>query len=182
VTYTQDEVLHFVAMVESSTTGSSRVTIWRNGVPLNVNIPAGMNLSDIQDVNTWIGRSNYLSDSNLQGTVEEFRIYNGLLSPAQIAKNIADGPDAAITPTPPTTADFQITAVTAAPGQQLSITFPTKVGKTYQVETSTSMTATTWSNLGAAVTGTGSPATVTDTVNGVPSTVHGRRFYRVKES
>ncbi|MES2467663.1 MAG: LamG-like jellyroll fold domain-containing protein [Verrucomicrobiota bacterium] len=178
VTYVQDQVLHYVAMVESATTGTSRLTLWRNGVPLLLNVPANVNLSSIDDVNNWIGRSNWTGDANVAGTFDEFRIYHGLLAPEQVAENFAAGPDAVIGPVD---SSFQISAVSAPTGQPVSITFPTEIGKTYQVESSTSLTAP-WSNVGNPVAGTGATVTVQDTVNGIPSIVGGRRFYHVRRN
>jgi hypothetical protein len=51
-------------------------------------------LSQINDVNNWLGRSQFTSDPELAGTYQEFRIYNGALSEAQIQASRTAGPDA----------------------------------------------------------------------------------------
>jgi len=52
-------------------------------------------LSAINDVNVWLGRSQYSTDPAFAGTFHDFRIYNVALSPQQIATSFAGGPDAA---------------------------------------------------------------------------------------
>lgn len=178
-----DEPVHFVIMVESTTPGVSRITGWRNGVPFVVNGYAPIALADIDDVNNWLGRSNWTQDGNLAATYDEFRIYDGIMSPEQVLASLTAGPDAEIGTTPPPASSFEITSVTALPGQNLSFTFPTEAGRTYQVETSTTLTGTgegAWAPIGSPIAGTGSPASFTDTVNGAPSTAGGVRFYRVR--
>ncbi|MBI4659262.1 MAG: hypothetical protein HY735_10510 [Verrucomicrobia bacterium] len=50
-------------------------------------------LNQIQDVNNWLGRSNW-PDAFFDGQFNEFRIYEGILSDQQIAVNAALGPNA----------------------------------------------------------------------------------------
>jgi hypothetical protein len=57
-------------------------------------IPA---LTNIVDEYGLIGRSLYDVDPTLNGSVDEFRIYNGVLSQAQVAINDAAGPDSYVT-------------------------------------------------------------------------------------
>jgi hypothetical protein len=52
-------------------------------------------LSGINDVNSWLGRSQYDADPELGGTLHDFRIYGAALSPLQIATSFAGGPDPA---------------------------------------------------------------------------------------
>jgi hypothetical protein len=52
-------------------------------------------LSSINDVNAWLGRSQYEVDVELSGTFHDFRIYNAALSAPQIAASFAAGPDPA---------------------------------------------------------------------------------------
>jgi hypothetical protein len=44
-------------------------------------------------VNDWLGRSQFSIDPFFDGTINEFRIYDTALSPAQVAGNFARGPD-----------------------------------------------------------------------------------------
>ena len=56
-------------------------------------IPADRPLSGIEDVNNWLGRSQWSGDDFLTGTFDEFRIYEGALTPLQVAVNNVVGPD-----------------------------------------------------------------------------------------
>ncbi len=49
-------------------------------------------LKDIQDVNNWLGRSNW-PDAYFNGSFSEFRIYDSALSPLQVALDSLAGPD-----------------------------------------------------------------------------------------
>jgi hypothetical protein len=51
-------------------------------------------LTRLNDVNNWIGRSQWTFDDEFQGTVSEFRIYGGARSAQQIAAESTAGPDA----------------------------------------------------------------------------------------
>ncbi len=50
-------------------------------------------MSDINDVNVWLGRSNWSADNNLQGEYDEARFYDYVLTPAQILGNKLAGSD-----------------------------------------------------------------------------------------
>lgn len=81
---------HQVAVVFAS---SAYTELYRDGVQLaraNVTFP----LSDIEDVDDWIGRSQWKSDNPFNGSIDEFRIYGRALSACEIqALNVA-GPNA----------------------------------------------------------------------------------------
>lgn len=50
-------------------------------------------LSSINDVNAWLGRSQYNGDPELSGVFHEFRVYGAALSDAEIATSFIAGPD-----------------------------------------------------------------------------------------
>ena len=50
-------------------------------------------LSGIIDTNNWLGRSQYAFDSYFGGRYNEFRMFNGLMSDADVAADYAAGPD-----------------------------------------------------------------------------------------
>ena len=52
-------------------------------------------LSAIDDVNNWLGHSNYVADADLSGIFDEFRIYGAALSATQVEDSFVAGPDAA---------------------------------------------------------------------------------------
>jgi len=45
----------------------------------------------------FLGRSLFASDAPLNGSIDEFRIYNAALSAAEIAASCRNGPDAVLT-------------------------------------------------------------------------------------
>jgi hypothetical protein len=51
-------------------------------------------LSRINDVNNWLGHSNYEADADLNGSYDEFRIYDAALTSEEIAASFVAGPDA----------------------------------------------------------------------------------------
>lgn len=59
---------------------------------------APVDLKTIDDVNNWLGRSQW-GDPMFQGKYDEFRIWNGELLPDQIASDYAAGPDSLTAPT-----------------------------------------------------------------------------------
>jgi hypothetical protein len=52
-------------------------------------------LASINDVNVWLGRSQYSADPEMTGTFHDFRVYEAALTPLQIATSFAGGPDPA---------------------------------------------------------------------------------------
>jgi Concanavalin A-like lectin/glucanases superfamily len=72
---------------------NSFMGLYTNGVLVASRNDLNFPLSSISNVYSWIGRSLYSSDSPLNGTIDEFRIYNSALSPVEIAGSFASGPD-----------------------------------------------------------------------------------------
>ncbi len=54
-------------------------------------------LSDINDINNWLGRSQFTDDASrgFRGTYLEFRIYDAALSESELETSFTEGPDAA---------------------------------------------------------------------------------------
>jgi hypothetical protein len=50
-------------------------------------------LSELTDVNNWLGRSQFAADPEFGGTLDEFRIYSAALSAAQVSLSYTAGPD-----------------------------------------------------------------------------------------
>jgi hypothetical protein len=85
-------LVHVVVVVDS---GRSRLSLYRDGA-LEADTALTQRLADIDDVNVWIGRSQYSTDPNLDADVTEFRIYDQALGPAEVALSHQLGPDAAL--------------------------------------------------------------------------------------
>ncbi len=65
---------------------------YRNGILMEV-IADLEGPTTIDDVNVWLGRSEFSSDHNFLGCYNEFRIYNHTLSEEEICGNFLAGPD-----------------------------------------------------------------------------------------
>lgn len=108
---------HYVATFSSNTDPSTggRFTWYRNGTQIGF-IDTDFPLSEIKDVNNWLGRSQWSPDENSNISYNDVRIYDDILTPAQISSNTANGPDAAF-PAPTTLPD----TATLLPGQKARI-------------------------------------------------------------
>lgn len=80
----------FVAVTYSPVRGVMKMYL--NGVPV-ASGHAVIPLSGIIDTNNWLGRSQFSPDAYFYGSYNEFRIYRGLLSDADVAADYAAGPD-----------------------------------------------------------------------------------------
>ena len=85
-----------LVVVYAPADGGTRIYI--NGA-LDVSGGAPDPLSDLQDVNDYIGRSGYNGDPTYHGSIDEFRIYDGAMSGVEVAADFAAGPNNA-TPAP----------------------------------------------------------------------------------
>ncbi|RYD21869.1 MAG: LamG domain-containing protein, partial [Verrucomicrobiaceae bacterium] len=65
---------------------------YRDGVLMEV-IPDLEGPTSIDDVNVWLGRSEFSEDLNFQGSFDELRIYNHALGEAEILGNFLAGPE-----------------------------------------------------------------------------------------
>ncbi len=108
------------------------VTLYENGTKVG-GLVTPSKLSDINDVNVWLGRSNWNGDSNTQGEFDEARIYDYVLTPGQALGDSLSGPDVinntglpvTITadPTPQTTAESYSATFTAGIKGSSPVTF-----------------------------------------------------------
>ena len=78
-----------LALAYDYTAGSAILYI--NGQRASIGT-ANLPLSAINDVNVWLGRSNW-PDPPFNGQIDEFRLYNGALSDAAVAASYAAGPN-----------------------------------------------------------------------------------------
>ena len=89
------EIFHFAVSIEGD--GSqSVVNYWRNGVHVTVDGISPRTLGDINDVNNWLGRSTWINDGTLDGTFEEFRIWDNAADQSFVDASIALGADSVI--------------------------------------------------------------------------------------
>jgi hypothetical protein len=80
---------HFVITWDEAT---GQLRLYENNVQVLSSI-SPVPFHEIHDVNVWLGRSQWSGDLNIQGDYNEFRIYDRILSPAEIAFNRTVGPD-----------------------------------------------------------------------------------------
>jgi hypothetical protein len=86
----RDGNVHQVALVVRSGTG---VELYLDGALLGTRATR-LKLSDIEDVNDWLGQSQFSQDkSNFAGTYTEFRIYGQALSVCALRQTLRKGPD-----------------------------------------------------------------------------------------
>ena len=88
-------ITHVAVVVDGA---AHNMKLYLNGavVPANstgVTMRAGYTLSHLNDVNNWLGRSQWAPDEEFAGTIHEFRIYSRALPPEQLLANAAAGPE-----------------------------------------------------------------------------------------
>ena len=156
---------------------SGEINAWIDGTQIQASPPNltgdGDDLSTLP--NSWerIGASNW-GDVGMTGSVNEFRIWRGELTAAEVAINFAGGPDAVGDVSLQIT-DIQYNEV----GNTVDVTWNSVPGRYYTVEWSSDLKSgdPVWIEL-ADTTATGNSTTVTDT--GIPPGTL-KRFYRVLE-
>ena len=65
--------------------------LYLNGVEQPNKVPLSEPLGAIQDVNNWLGRSQFIADSRFGGSLLEFRIYDRALTAAELADSASLG-------------------------------------------------------------------------------------------
>ncbi len=79
-----------VALVWDPQAGQARMYVNGNFVG---STPLNMALTDLVDVNNWLGRSQYGGDAMFAGGYDEFRLYNRPLTPFELGESRLVGPD-----------------------------------------------------------------------------------------
>ncbi len=82
---------HVAAVIDDT---HDTMSLYLNG-SLQSSAPFTQQLSAIENVNNWLGRSQYVIDDELSGTLYEFRIYRAALTEEQVYASYARGPDPA---------------------------------------------------------------------------------------
>jgi len=92
---TPSTVMRHIAVVlqgPSDDGGAGTQTVYVDGLPVGSSALNGR-LTSLQDVNNWLGRSQFVADPELTGTFHEFRIYSMARTAAQIMQSAALGPE-----------------------------------------------------------------------------------------
>lgn len=91
------EQVHTAVVVDGP---AQALSLYLNGVLLGTQAMGGITLGRLNDVNNYIGRSQWVFDDEFQGVYDEFRIYSAALTRQQIGALVAAGPDE-LPPPPP---------------------------------------------------------------------------------
>jgi hypothetical protein len=86
----EDELTHVALVFDDQ---NDRMALYLNG-ELEGDVAIFDKLSSINDVNNWLGRSQYAADAELGGVIHEFRIYDAALDAAKILVSFEAGPQA----------------------------------------------------------------------------------------
>ena len=70
------------------------MSFYQNGELLGQVSITGNTLSALNDVNNWLGRSQFSPDPEFAGSINEFRIYSAARTAAQVMASFTSGPDA----------------------------------------------------------------------------------------
>jgi len=87
--------VHVVCIIDPS---NNDCAIYTNGILESAETAAMPPLSSVSSALSYLGRSLFSADAWLVGTIDEFRIYDGRLSPQEIMADYLAGPDALATP------------------------------------------------------------------------------------
>lgn len=118
--------VHIVVVFDPST---NTQLMYTNGVLAGSASLNGKVLAGVNDTSCWLGRSMYRADNGLTANIDEFRIYAGALTPAQVTADFTAGPGTVVLPPP-----VSITKVTMSVtkvGNNLSIAWTPSAGKLY---------------------------------------------------
>ncbi|HEU6448986.1 MAG TPA: alpha-L-arabinofuranosidase C-terminal domain-containing protein [Verrucomicrobiae bacterium] len=126
--------LHVVAVFNPPL---GQLMLYTNGILAAQNSSITIPMSSVNDLLNFIGRSLYSGDSYFDCNLDEFRIYNGALSPAEIAASGALGPDQLLSDANPT-----ISPSLPAPGN-LRISWPLNAAGFYVLST-TNLASGNW--------------------------------------
>lgn len=99
-------VVTYAAGVGTFAATGGRLSWFHNGTAAG-SVDVSFRLSGIEDVNNWLGRSQWTGDAQSNVSFNEFRIYSRVLTPAEITASRDAGPDSTLTP--PVAADDAVT-------------------------------------------------------------------------
>lgn len=93
-----NQEMHFAVTWDEST---GEFKVYENGgEALVTRLPSPDRMSSVNDVNVWLGRSNWTGDSNLQGEYDEFRVYDRVLTADEVKGSYLAGANSAPAPAP----------------------------------------------------------------------------------
>ena len=72
--------------------GQSQQSYYFDGVLAAQSVPFFSNLAQLNDVNNWLGRSNWTGDANTNGTYDQFEVYNTAFNSSEALASFNAGP------------------------------------------------------------------------------------------
>lgn len=147
--------IHFVAVYDPP---EGYIALYTNGVFVSMNSSVTAALSAVSPVEAFIGRSLYNGDPYASIALDEFRIYNGVMSPADVMASQLIGPNQVLT------TNARITATPS--GNNLVLTWPAAASG-FTLQSKTSLTSGSWTTVtpAAALVGSQWQATVPKTAS-----------------
>jgi hypothetical protein len=125
------------------------LSLYTNGLPAASATNINVDLSLVQNAFSFLGRSQW-ADGHLVGSIDDFRLYYGVMTPAQVAASFSAGPDpdrlsiargpiaGHVTiswPATLVTAGYSLqTSSSLSPANWVPAGVPTQVGGNYQVD------------------------------------------------
>lgn len=129
--------LHVVAVVNPP---AGYIAIYTNGVLAGINTGETMPLSGVSSALNYIGRSLYNGDSYLSANIDEFRIYNGVMSPFDVKATQVLGPNYPLSPNLGATVG----------GGNVTLSWPTNYASpTFTLQSRTNLISGTWQTEGS---------------------------------
>jgi Concanavalin A-like lectin/glucanases superfamily len=83
--------IHVAVVIDGA---AQTITLYQGGVLTGTGPTLDTSLALMNDVNNWLGRSQFAPDEEFQGVIDEVRIYSAARSAAQIADEVSAGPNA----------------------------------------------------------------------------------------
>ncbi|HZI33224.1 MAG TPA: LamG domain-containing protein, partial [Candidatus Binatia bacterium] len=165
-------VEHHATLVYAPNQGVAKLYI--DGVLQGTASPAsGATLNTLVQNNSWLGVSDW-NDPTLNGSIDEFRIYEGAFTDAQVVSDDANGPSVGL---PPLISTAPTNIVTTVSGGNLNLSWPADhLGWILQVQTNalSAGLGTNW----VAVPGSTSVTNVAIPINPANGSVFYRLFYQ----
>jgi hypothetical protein len=88
---TGEAALRHVAVVVSYS--QDTITLYLDGALVATGLLKKVRLSLLEDVNNWLGRSQYAADPPFEGTIAELRLYSAARTPDQVSAAAVAGPE-----------------------------------------------------------------------------------------
>lgn len=156
----------YIAIVYDPLGNSSR--LYLNGALVSSASNVVNATSRFMDYTDWLGRSQWQRDPLFNGSFNEFRIWEGVLSDQDIASHYAVGPDQQFVTSRP------VMNITRTAGNVI-LSWPAEGTEAFQLQSTPALSIPVWSALTNGITATNGTYTVTLPATSAPA------FYRLKQ-